>query len=93
MKEFSFKLWKLRFEMLAASQNLAEAFDIKCGNMEKRVKLKTMIIMSLDNQTFSLLASVDGLLDSDNPGLIWINLVKKFQSTTTASNLQLEQPS
>ena len=79
-KNFSFKFWKMRFEMLATSQNLTEAFDIKCENLEKRIKLKTMIIMSLDDQTLSLLASIDGLLDCDNSGLIWTNLVKNLSS-------------
>ena len=39
-----------------------------------------MIILSFDDQTLSLLASIDGLLDSDNSGLIWTNLVKNLSS-------------
>ena len=37
-KNFSFKFWKMRFEMLVASQNLTETFDIKYGKTTHQIK-------------------------------------------------------
>jgi len=78
----NFQIWKYKFMTLAETLNVDEAFDLSCKDNEKKKKLKTMLIFSLDETTLSLITA--GVL-TKNPAEIWSNLLELFESDTIAT--------
>ncbi len=86
-QQSNFKIWKFKFQTLASSLGLEEAFKDDCKDSEKDKKLKTMIMFSLPDQTLTLITT--SFLEG-KASVIWSALLKIYESDTIATKTVLK---
>ena len=86
-QQSNFKIWKFKFQTLASSLGLDEAFNSECKDPEKDKKLKTMLMFSLPDQTLTLITT--SVLEGKTSA-IWSALLKIYESDTIATKTVLK---
>src|SRR5690349_6712287 len=80
----SFKLWKFKFQTLTKSLSIEEAFTAECKDEVKKIRLKSLLLFNLDDQTLQLITT--STLEKE-PYVIWSALLKLYESDSTTSRI------